>query len=128
MTIYTMPRLSFKMYDYWRFVTAMQGNLSTCLKRSVTCVMVDGNGEVLAVESNQCSPPDGICPRLDLTTSKENFPPTTYCQSEHAEVRALKLSKLLPKKAYLFGHKFFCDDCERLLKSYGIELEVVGER
>ena len=97
---------------------------ATCQKRVVICVLFDKDGSVVACESNRCSPPNGVCPRLDLVTNKENYPPN-HCNSEHAEVRALKLAKRMPTHAVLIGHKFFCDDCERLLKSYGIELEVI---
>lgn len=97
---------------------------ATCQKRVVVCLLFDKVGQVVAVESNRCSPPNGVCPRLDLVTSKENYPPN-HCNSEHAEVRALKLAKRMPTHAVLSGHSFFCDDCERLLRSYGIELEVM---
>ena len=101
-------------------------NDSTCLKRSVVCILVDKDERIVAVESNRCSPPNGVCPRLDLVTCKENYP-ANRCNSEHAEVRALKVAKRMPKRAILIGHRFFCDDCERLLTSYGIELSVLGE-
>lgn len=99
-------------------------NASTCQKRAVVCILVDKNEKVVAVESSRCSPPNGLCPRLSLVTNKENYPPN-LCNTEHAEVRALKLAKRIPKRAILIGHTFFCDDCERLLKSYGIELTVL---
>jgi hypothetical protein len=98
---------------------------ATCQKRIVICLMFDKNGGVVSVESNRCSPPNGVCPRLDLVTTKENYPPNR-CNTEHAEVRALKLAKRMPTHAVLIGHKFFCDDCERLLKSYGIGMEVMS--
>ncbi len=98
---------------------------STCQKRSVVCILFDGNGQVISMQSSRCNPKD-ICPRLDVVTNKENYP-LNHCKSEHAEVRALKLTKRMPKKALLIGHRFACDDCERLLKSYGIKVKVLGE-
>lgn len=99
---------------------------STCLKREVTCIMTDKDNNIVSVEKNQCSPPNGVCPRLNLVTCKENYPPN-HCNSEHAEVRALKFAKRMPTKAYLFGHKFYCDECEQLLKGFGIEMFVMGD-
>lgn len=100
---------------------------STCLKREVTCIMTDTDNNVVSVEKNQCTPPDGVCTRLGVVTNKANYLPTTNCNSEHAEVRALKFARRMPARAYLIGHRFFCDDCEQLLRGFGIELHVIGE-
>jgi len=99
---------------------------STCQKRKVICILLDKDEKIVAIESNHCNPPNGVCAQLNMVTAKETYPPNR-CNSEHAEVRALKLAKRMPKYAVLIGHKFLCDDCERLLTSYGIELTVLGE-
>jgi deoxycytidylate deaminase len=99
---------------------------STCYKRTVICILLDKDENVVAVESNRCSPPNDQCPRLSLVTTKQNYP-ANLCNSEHAEVRALKAATKMPAVAYLIGHRFYCDDCERLLKSYGIKLYVMED-
>src|SRR6266498_2197148 len=73
---------------------------STCQKRAVVCVLLDKNNLIVAAESNRCAP-DGVCPRLSRFSTKENYPPDT-CNSEHAEVRAMKLAKRPPKTAIIF--------------------------
>jgi deoxycytidylate deaminase len=98
---------------------------STCQKRSVVCILLDKDNELVAAESNRCSPDSFFCPRLSLTTTKANYPADT-CNSEHAEVRAMKVAKRLPKTAIIFGHTFFCDDCEGFLRGMGVENLIAG--
>lgn len=99
---------------------------STCQKRAVVCVLFDDKGQVVSMQSNNCNP-EGVCRQLSMVTTKENYP-RNGCNSEHAEIRALKLARRMPKRALLIGHNFLCDDCERLLKSYGIEIVVLGDK
>jgi deoxycytidylate deaminase len=97
---------------------------STCQKRSVVCVLLDKNNQPVAVESNRCAP-EGVCPRLSIITNKANYPADT-CNSEHAEVRAMKLAKRLPETAIIYGHTFFCDDCENFLRGMGVTNLIAG--
>lgn len=112
--------------DWYKGSEAVQKAVadSTCQKRATVCVLLDKDDNVVAVESNRCSP-DGVCPRLTLITSKTNYPADT-CNSEHAEVRAMKLAKGLPKTAIIYGHTFFCDDCEGFLRGMGVANLVAG--
>jgi deoxycytidylate deaminase len=99
-------------------------NQSTCQKRAVVCVLLDKDDKIVSIQSNRCSP-DGVCPRLSRFSTKENYPPDT-CNSEHAEVRAMKLAKRMPKTAIIFGHTFFCDDCEIFLRGMGVTNLIAG--
>lgn len=104
--------------------------VSTCAKRVTVCVILDALGNVLSCESNRCSPPGGVCSRLGVSNTKENYPAES-CNWQHAERRALSAlpAGSVPTKAVLLGHDFYCDDCERALRERGItELEISPTR
>lgn len=95
--------------------------LSTCQKRATACVLYDALGNMLACESNQCSPDGGRCTRLGVTNTKADYP-TESCNWVHAERRAINAlpSGSLPHRAVLYGHDFYCDACESALRAAGV--------
>ena len=95
---------------------------STCQKRVTVCMILDFFGSVLSCESNRCDPDGDVCARLGVEQNKKNY--SGYeCNSVHAEVMAIKAlpQGTRPHKAVLYGHKFFCDDCEQRLNEVGVE-------
>ena len=104
---------------------------STCLKRSVVCVILDQNDNVLGFGANYCAPDNGICPRLGIYQNKAEYSDFS-CNWEHAEVRAVKsisdqaiLNGRVPMKAIVVGHDFCCPNCEETLKRLGVTAEVI---
>lgn len=103
------------------FKTFMQ---STCQKRVTICEIYDKDNNLLSRESNRCNPTGGTCHRLDTSNTKKDYPTESHCNWEHAEARAVKS---LPKgsepyMAILYGHDFYCDDCEKKLKDSGVQV------
>lgn len=100
---------------------------STCHKRITVAAIYDDKRNVLSVQSNRCDPPDGICQRLGVVNTKENYP-VESCNWTHAERRAiealpewmLKSEYYKPHRLDLYGHDFLCNDCENLARSIGI--------
>lgn len=95
---------------------------STCAKRVTVCALYDGEGNLLAVESNRCSPPGRVCGRLDVANTKQDYPSTASCNWEHAERRALAAlpAGSAPRQAVLHGHDFYCNECEAALVAAGV--------
>lgn len=96
---------------------------STCLKRATACEIRDREGNTLSFESNRCNPPEGKCARVGMIQGKAEYPSQSSCNWEHAEIRAIKAlpegSK--PYRAILYGHLFFCNNCEDALRRAGCE-------
>lgn len=96
---------------------------STCQKRITVCVIYDKEGNILVVESNRCEPEGGICERLKVVEEKKNYSEKS-CNWMHAEIRAVarlfEVNK--PYRAVLYGHEFFCINCEKALREAGVEV------
>src|SRR4051812_42473278 len=79
---------------------------STCLKRVTVCEILDANRNVLACESNRCSPPDGKCCRMGLVSVKDGYPEYSSCRWTHAE--EMSINSLPPESqpvvAVVYGH------------------------
>lgn len=97
---------------------------STCQKRKVACVLVSRNGRVVSYGVNTCQPEGGVCHRLGLVQSKENYDVNSNCNWIHAEIDAIKNlpDGYKPFMAYLYGHDFFCGECEKALEAKGVEI------
>lgn len=103
---------------------------STCQKRIIICEIYDKQNNLLARESNRCSPEGGICHRLGVVQNKDNYDKTSSCNWFHAEMNALHALQegAKPYKAIIYGHNFICDNCENELLNHGVEkLEVIPE-
>jgi deoxycytidylate deaminase len=103
---------------------------STCQKRVTMCEIFDSAGNLLARESNRCSPSGGICHRIGVTNTKQDYPRESYCNWTHAEINAINALNTLdnPHKAILYGHTFLCDNCEAALKAAGIKEIIIIEQ
>ena len=103
---------------------------STCLKRRIVCILFDEDNDVLAMDSNRCTPPVGGCPRIGIYQIKDANYNTASCVSEHAETRAIaQLPKgIIPTRAVIMGHDFACPDCEKALNDLGVtNIEIIPE-
>lgn len=100
---------------------------STCQKRKTMCEIYDAAGNLLARESNRCDPKDGVCQRLGVVQKKDNYDVNSSCNWTHCEINAIaalpKDSK--PYRAVLYGHDFYCDNCENALKAAGVQIMLV---
>lgn len=96
---------------------------STCKKRSVVCVLLSEEGEILACETNLCFPLKGCCTRLNTVNQKVDYPAVSDCNWVHAEVRALSCLEEddKPYTALIYGHNFVCPECERKLRAAGVK-------
>ena len=95
---------------------------STCQKRITICELYDINGVLLSRESNRCEPDGGVCTRLDVIQNKENYDRDSNCNWTHAEIRAISAlpTGSKPVLSILYGHEFYCNNCETELKKVGI--------
>lgn len=97
---------------------------STCQKRSVVCVLLNAQNRIISYGVNSCNPEGGTCHRLGLVQDKSNYDHSSNCRWVHAEIDALKHllhgEEYTPYKAVLYGHEFFCLDCENELKKQGV--------
>ena len=96
---------------------------STCLKRVVVCEIYDGQGELLARESNRCNPPDGKCCRMGAVSVQSGYPEASDCMWTHAEEMAILSlpDRSSPTRATVYGHSFPCPPCERKLRAAGVK-------
>lgn len=97
---------------------------STCQKRTVVCELFDEQGELLARESNRCTPNGGICQRLEVHQNKDSYDVVSHCNWTHAEIMAINALPVgsQPYRALLRGHDFYCIQCENSLKKVGIQI------
>lgn len=102
---------------------------SNCKKRKVVCELYDINNNLLIRESNRCYPNNGVCHRIYVKQSKNNYDEESTCNWIHAEINAINnLPKdLIPYKAIIYGHSFFCNNCENKLKQIGVVEFIVRE-
>ena len=110
-------------------VTCAAGD-STCQKRVTVCEIYDVDGNLLACESNRCSPIGGVCHRLGIQSVKEGYPSVSTCNWDHAEARAVAAlpADSRPYRAVLYGHEFLCGDCEVKVRGAGVDvIEIVPE-
>lgn len=117
------------MSELCRGLVELAATQSTCQKRVTVVALFDVGGELLSVGTNRCNPPAGICERLGVANAKADYP-VASCNWVHAEVMALGSLPLsaIPFEAVLYGHDFFCDECEKALRARGVEvLRVSGE-
>ena len=95
---------------------------STCQKRITICEIINEEGFLLARESNRCDPEGGTCHRIGLVQTKENYDLNSHCNWTHAEIMTIRAlpegSK--PYQAIIYGHQFFCDNCENELRKVGV--------
>ena len=99
-----------------------------CAKQTTVAVIMN-NGEFW-VGSNWCVNPQKVCPRGDLPTGEGYEMCKDICgQSHHAEVDACMNAGDGARGGtlYLIGHTYCCDDCKRVMDSYGIEKVVICE-
>jgi deoxycytidylate deaminase len=101
---------------------------STCQKRVVVCALYGASRQLLAIESNRCSPPNGVCCRLATANKEGDYPSNSECNWEHAEKRAIDslLEDVRPTMAVIYGHDFACPDCQELLRSRGVRTTEIG--
>ena len=97
---------------------------STCQKRKTICDIYDKDGNLLSRESNRCAPTGGVCHRLGVVQNKENYDKESSCNWTHAEINAINNlpAGSAPYKSVLYGHSFYCDNCENALKGAGVEV------
>lgn len=102
---------------------------STCQKRVTICEIYDKNDILLSRESNRCNPDGGICSRLGLIQNKSNYDVESSCNWIHAEVHAINNipTGSMPYKSVLYGHDFYCDRCESILREAGIEVFLINK-
>jgi deoxycytidylate deaminase len=99
----------------------LEALMSTCQKRVVVCALFDVDDRLVACESNRCSPDGGTCHRLNLVSVKDNYPSTSECNWQHAEIRAILAAQQPAIRAIVFGHSFPCPTCEAALQDFGVE-------
>lgn len=98
-----------------------------CLKQKTRCIIVRDNGLVVADETNACTEVGGLteCPRV--TACCETGEGYHLCGSVHAEARAAMSAghSTIPGTAYLYGHTWFCKDCQDALVAVNVRTFVV---
>ena len=101
---------------------------STCQKRVTVVALFDIDGKLLSVGSNRCTPEGGVCERLQTVNAKADYP-VASCNWVHAEVIALGSLPpgAIPFEAVLWGHDFFCGECEKALRERGVEVLRVSD-
>ena len=117
------------MTELSRDLVELAATQSTCQKRVTVVALFDVDGKLLSIGSNRCDPPGGVCERLGITNAKADYP-SASCNWVHAEVMALGSLPLgsLPHEAVLWGHDFFCGECEKALRARGVEVLRVSDR
>ena len=103
---------------------------STCLKRLTITEIYDKDDILLCRESNRCDPKGGVCYRIGVVQTKENYEGSDcLCNWTHSEImaiQALEVNFRLPYRVVVYGHDFICDDCEKRLRQLGVKVfEVV---
>lgn len=100
-----------------------------CLKQKTRCVIVRADGR--RYEATNLCAADGmdVCPRV--TAECKTGTGYELCGSTHAEANAAALAKKsadVPGEAWLFGHTWFCGDCQHALTAVGVTtFHVTGE-
>jgi len=82
----------------------------------------------LWVGSNWCENPQKECPRKNMKTGEGYELCKSICgQKSHAEVDACQKAGEGARGAalYLIGHYYCCDNCKRVMDSYGIARVVI---
>ena len=105
-------------------------NESTCQKRITICEIYDESGILLSRQSNRCNPKDGICQRLGIIQNKENYDIESTCNWIHAEINAINNlpKQSLPYKSILYGHDFYCNNCEIKLIENGVKILEISKK
>lgn len=96
--------------------------MRSCLKQLTRCVIIRANGK--RYESTNMCAVNGlsVCPRV--TAGCKTGEGYELCGSEHAEARTAALameSADVPGEAYLFGHTWFCKDCQDALSAANVK-------
>lgn len=106
-----------------RTLAARTGPFSTCHKRATVCVLLDEDNEVVSVAANTCDPAEGVCQRLGVHQTQQEYDVESTCNWEHAEARALDQlpEEVQPTTAVVLGHDFVCPTCDEKLKARGVE-------
>ncbi len=101
---------------------------SSCLGRKVSSIIVK-DGRILGIGSNSGSDclRKKVCNRI-LTGKNEDY---SNCLCNHAEVSAIEdalrhRNTIENSKIFLYGHYRICDHCEKIMKLYNLEWEVVN--
>ncbi len=95
-----------------------------CLKRTVRCVILRDDGRRFEA-SNLCEV-SGLdaCPRADLPTGAQY----DLCHPSHAENEAAKAAAAsadVPGTAFLYGHEYVCEHCQRALTAVNVRKFVI---
>ena len=101
-------------------------NKNKCAKQTVVAV-IENNGEYY-IGSNWCDSPQPICPRGDMPSGEGYDKCRGICeQQNHAEVNAcIKAgNKARGGTLYLYGHYYSCENCKKVMESYGIKKLVI---
>src|ERR1039458_8234516 len=95
--------------------------LSNCQKRITVCILFDKENRPAGYGYNFCNPPIQGCVRVGLNQTKEGYTGQEW-ETVHAAIMALRSRH--PKRqavsATLFGHEFYCKECEAALRVEGI--------
>lgn len=97
----------------------------TCAKTTVVCTLVLASGERI-VGTNWCRNPQKYCPRKPGEGYEKC---KTICdQAGHAEEVAAAIAGPRAKgaRAYIQGHTYACDNCQRVLFGAGVEAIIIG--
>lgn len=102
---------------------------STCKKKITICEIYSEDGILLSRESNRCNPENGICSRINIIQDKKNYDKESNCNWTHAEINSINN---LPKNSrpfisLLYGHSFYCNECENKLKKIGVKFLLISE-
>lgn len=103
--------------------------LSNCQKRRLVCVLYDASNRVVAIGYNSCTPPKGVCARLQIVQSKGAYT-GTECNTTHAEINALQQVRQQDTavRAEIYGHDFACKPCEKALNTAGVwDIKVIPQ-
>lgn len=102
---------------------------STCQKRNIVCEIYDQHNNLIARESNRCEPSGGLCHRLNVIQGREDYDVISECNWTHAEINAIKAlpSDTRPHMSIIYGHDFYCKNCEDELRNVGIKIFAIGE-
>jgi hypothetical protein len=96
-----------------------------CAKTVVRCTLITKSGERIIGE-NRCLNPQTVCPRLP---GEDYTKCVTVCkQIGHAEQVAVLLAgpKARGAEAFLEGHTYACQDCQRALTEAGVASLTIG--
>lgn len=93
-----------------------------CLKQQTRCVIEREDGRVYEA-TNSCDVSGDVCPRVSAgSKTGEDY---HLCQSRHAEANCAALaeeSRDVPGKATLYGHTYFCKDCQDALRAANVNI------